>query len=148
MKFVSPHRNYCLVVVPSDFEYTPRGARRSVQGLRVEFENGVFDTDEAARRKGWSDDDKQVVEESLLQNGDFGRRGGFYLVGDDIESIGPPYAGRADIDTDDALASLDLMCQVVFQTPEGAVPCGNKAKQGSDYCGTHQRVAEKVAEKV
>lgn len=149
MRFVSPHAAYKLVIVPADYEWLRGGQRKTLTGIRVEFTNGQFDTDDAARMHHWDADTKQLVETTMMQNVDFGRRGGFYLVGSDVEEVGRSSPEAEELlDTDDALAELDIMCAVTFQTPEGAVPCGNKAAGGSDYCRSHQRLAEKAREKV
>jgi hypothetical protein len=143
MRFVSPHAGYKLVVIPTDYEWGRGNQRKTLKGLRVEFRNGYYDTEEAAQANGWTPDEREQVEQQMLQNADFGRKGGFYLVGSDVEEVGPARE-VVDLDSDDALASLETMCAVTFQTPEGAVPCGNKAVGGSDYCRSHQRIAEKV----
>lgn len=147
MKFVSPAAGYRLIVLPDDFEVTRGGQRRPLRGLRVEFINGQFDTEEAARRLQWSAEDKEQVEQAMLANDDFGRKGGYYLVDAQVEQVSQPILDE-QVSTNEALRAVETQCAVTFQTPEGAVPCGNRTYGNTDYCKSHQRFAEKVPEKV
>lgn len=138
MRFVSPHRAYKAVVVPSDYDIV-HGHKKMVRGLRVEFNDGVFDSVDAARRNQWTDEQRREVENYLISHENFNRRGGFYLADDNNVAEVSRDAQEAVVAGDDA-----EQCQVTFMTPEGSTRCGNRAKKGSRFCRVHEGVGERA----
>jgi hypothetical protein len=143
--FISPHGHYRATIVAADYEIVRGNQRRRIPGLAAQFESGIFDSEKAQRELRWSDEDRKFVEDELMLLNDFGKPSGFYLADPGIETPGTsPESFEPDFDAISALAGEQGVCQVVFQTPEGAVPCGKKAVSESPYCRQHISLAERA----
>jgi hypothetical protein len=134
MKLWSRNANYTLLVIPTEY-VTENGRRRTVRGLRAEFAENMFDSHEAQKKYRWTEEERRLVEEALIDNPDFGVR--YHPLDDDPTPV---------IEKARKTSANDGMCEVTFMTPEGAVRCSNKSKGGSPYCNAHQTIAAKLGD--
>jgi hypothetical protein len=77
MRFWNSSKGFRLVVQPRHKRFDPiSGTAERTQGLSVEFQPtgqyGVFDSEVAARNKGWSPEQRKTVERALLEHVTFG----------------------------------------------------------------------------
>lgn len=112
---------------------------------RFEGNPPVFDSEEAQRKYGWTDEERIMVERHLLQHEDWGR--GLFLfpgetVPEHLADIAPEEATPSDAPT---VTVHDGMCQFIVREFPVEL-CGDEALSGSEYCEKHFReVAEVVA---
>jgi hypothetical protein len=151
MRFLSSLAAPIYVIVPTDFGYMPGGTRRVVRGLRAEFKGHMFDTERAQKGLRWSDDERKLVEQSLLEHEDF-ERGRIMALrpGADPEGRKPrlyladgPDAARLDTDVTPA-PEQKPRCIFLMATDEGAEQCSRPAKADGIYCAQHEKIAAKA----
>jgi hypothetical protein len=151
VRFQSRYSRHKVVIRPTYKVQIAPGQDRIERGLRAEFigpRPAVFDSEAQAKRNGWSEADRLLVERSLLEDIDFGVR--FYLAkGQTI----PKEHADANISAakqqqaapeEQAPAEEQRVCAMVWVTEDGTQQCQRKPKKDSDFCATHakQQAAE------
>lgn len=130
MRFISVAKRAKYVVSGHPKYVEMRGPTPIVQpGLSARFFGNVCDTEKMQKELGWTDEERQIVEEYLLNHKDFNRPGGFYL----------------EVEPDAAAPKRDLTvtrCLAFFRNEAGeSEQCPNQTLEESDYCAEHQPVA-------
>lgn len=143
MRFIASSHNYEKVVVPRRKVFLPNGEHGGVSGgLHARFVNHTFDSLVAQQTHGWSDEDRQSVEQALLNMPGFGTAGtGVYLdeqlpagqEGGEHEAVVPAKA-------ETAVAAPALRCIYTVQTPEGSEQCSREARKNGDLCNQHYKL--------
>lgn len=132
-------------------ESTGHPERVEGTGIRADFKGafnpsgeplavpGFFDSSEAQRANGWTEDERLMVERYLLTHSDFGT--GLYLAAG--ETI-PPEHADLNIGADESAAPADPVeptgtrCMLIRQEGPGKTwQCSRIAKEGEDYCAQH-----------
>lgn len=142
MRFAS-HANRAKYVIaghPRRRVEASDGSTYTNPGLEARFLNNAFDTERAQRDKGWTDEQRQIVENYLLSHPDFDKPGGFYL---DLATSGK---SKAEIlrEAGHPMADQPVMgnerCMFFFSDPDvpGAVAQCPATKTEGDYCAEHQ----------
>ncbi len=138
MKFMSKYENAVYVFRPKTTVFNQKGERLMTdRGMRAEF-NGVynlFDSEEAAKRYRWTDEERKELERYLVTHYDFGH--GMYLaVGEEI----PDYL-------QDVLPEVDpgqiKRCMEIAVIDGEVVQCPNQVIAGIQYCKEHDPEAQK-----
>lgn len=127
MRFISAARR-AKYVVAGHPRYTEHVGPTPVvmPGLTARFFGHVCDTEKSQRELGWKDEERELVENYLMQHKDFNHPGGFYL-----ETL---------VDAE-PVRTLTTRCISFFRNEEGeAEQCPNPTVEGSDHCAQHQPV--------
>lgn len=159
MQFTSKKaKSYRFVVEPRDSFAMPGRPVQKVVGLAAMFHNNTFDSDANAKSLKWSDDQKHLVEATLLLSNDFGRRASGIMesiwlipkgagvdvnvdISDELEAFSPGL--RAEVAeklgiNGEPMAPIVLACTHFIVNADGQRQCKNTATQGR-YCGTHAK---------
>jgi hypothetical protein len=123
MRFVSAATRAKYVVVP---KYTVMNGpnQTAVPGLTARFFGHVFDSQKSQRELGWTDEEREKVENYLLGHRDFNRHGGFYLE------------NAADLAVPRELGAK--RCIAFFRNEAGeSEQCPREPVEGKDYCDEH-----------
>lgn len=128
MRFVSVAKRAKYVVAGHPKHVTMNGPTPIVQpGLTARFFGNVCDTRKSQSEQGWTDDEREIVENYLMGHKDFNHPGGFYL------EVAP-----------DAVAPRGAMatrCLAFFRNEAGeSEQCPNPTLEDSDHCAQHQPV--------
>lgn len=110
-------------------------------GLRAEFTgpNRLFDSEQAQEKYGWTDEEREFVEERLFRNKDFGN--GLYLSG----GAEVPEKYRKDPKIAKKLRSEKTRC-VHVEFINGTVnQCEEEAMVGGNKCATHRDDAVRIS---
>ena len=141
MRFSSRSPNFTKVCEPKRQVYLPNGEKGDVTtGLQARFVNHHFDSLEAQRRNGWTDEQRNTVEQKLLSMYGFGTAGsGVYLDEHQPEEGGEqeavvPAAAEASV-----APSADR-CIYTVPTAEGTEQCSRQARANGDFCNEHYRL--------
>lgn len=98
----------------------------AVSGLQARFFGHIFDSEKSQRELGWTNEERELVEEHLLNHRDFNRHGGFYLETDGVQA-----APRSGV----------KRCIAFFRNESGeSEQCPREPLDGSDYCDEHKAV--------
>jgi hypothetical protein len=138
MKFQSRWVKATYIVRPTTRIIYPGQGSELKPGLRAEFDGQqrIFDSSRAQERYGWTDEERERVENHLLKHKDWGR--GLYLapgevLSDDKASIARP------------TKAVTKRC--AFITTEGGdiTQCKKEATLGKEFCQEHDtdRVVKK-----
>jgi hypothetical protein len=134
MKFRSIWRKPQYVVRPGWKEIVAPGQERIFPALRAQFreggwpEGGFLDTEDEQRRLGWTDEQREQVEQHLLKHSDFGI--GIFLAEE------PPAVIEEE---------SDRGCAFVTVTEDAAERCGKRRAKGQEYCPKHAKLLEGVS---
>lgn len=130
MRFVSAAIRAKYVVAGHPKHVVMNGPTPVVQpGLSARFFGHVCDTEKMQKELGWTDDERELVEEYLMGHRDFNRPGGFYL-----ETIADGEQPKVD--------ARATRCLSFFRNEDGeAEQCPNETVGDTDYCAQHQPVA-------
>lgn len=123
MRFVSAATRAKYVVVP---KYTVMNGPTPtpMPGLTARFFGHVFDSDKSQRELGWTAEEKERVEQHLLNHRDFNRHGGFYLE------------NAADLAAPQPLGAK--RCIAFFRNEaDESEQCPREPIEGKDYCDEH-----------
>jgi hypothetical protein len=130
MRFVSVAKRAKYVVAGHPKHVVMNGATPIVHpGLAARFFGNVCDTEKSQRELGWTNEEREVVEEYLLGHKDFNHPGGYYLevAPDVVAPRGAPTATR---------------CLAFFRNEAGeSEQCPNTPEGDTDYCAQHQPVS-------
>lgn len=125
MKFRNRVRNKVYVVRPQNHIVQPDGSRVLDYGIRVEFQNHLWDSEEAQKRDGWSDETREQVEKYLILHRDWNH-------------------GLTRVDKTDAeilaevgAAEAPNICVAPFVVQGKSQPCGRPVADGGDLCPEH-----------
>lgn len=145
MRFASSARRIKYVVAGHPrrkIVNTDTGVTESYPGLEARFLNHVFDSETSQVAKGWTDEQRKIVENYLLGHPDFDRPGGFYL---DVAGTGQ---SKAEIlreaghpMADDPAVAGQERCLFFYPDPDhvGEVAqCPAQAVGGTEFCSQHQ----------
>jgi hypothetical protein len=131
LKFYADCHNATYVITPATRIIDPQTLHQMpVRGLRAKFFRHVFDSVDAARELGWTEEERKRVEEGLLGHKDFGRK--VYLAGDMDQKIA---SSPSSVPT--------ARCVVFLPEPDGgSTQCESPALVGSNFCRTHVETVE------
>jgi hypothetical protein len=133
MQFMTAKKFLTLVIRPAR-NVLVNGYPEHIPALRVKFRGGLADTDGHASEFGWSDEERQTVEDRLLRHHLFNRPGGFYLGMDEKLSDAQSKVVLAGLK---AGASGADRCVFKSRTADGmAEQCSQRALKGP-YCLEH-----------
>jgi hypothetical protein len=127
-----------------DAKYVIRASYREVvngmmvphRGLRAEFTNHRFDSGKAQASLGWSDEERNLVEQYLIEHADFGVPRGMSLENHTIENL-----REAPV----SIPALKVRCAAFYRDEETgeSVQCDRSPADSEDFCKEH--MAEVVA---
>lgn len=129
MRFRCEYQNITYTIRPA-YTKVEAGVPVPVKGLRARFVNHLLDTEKAARDNFWTNEERDLVEQTLLRHPDFDRG----KIRPDAETA-DDFARYAEMA--DKAASATVHCIATFETPEGAEPCGRSVVGETDYCLEH-----------
>lgn len=143
MRFRSTAKNAVVVVRAGDAELIPGTTRvRRIQPIRAEFKNFFFDSVAAQQKFRWTNEERELVEQSLIDHPDFQPpnprlgRPRFYLVEDEARPITQEQA-TAEVERAPVFG-----CVYSWVGSNGdSEMCPRKALEGSDFCEEHSAVA-------
>jgi hypothetical protein len=133
MQFRSKWRKPQYVVRPTYKTIIAPGQEQIHQGLRAMFQDdgargGFLDTEAQQRALGWSDEERERVEQYLLNHSDFGSA---FVLADQVD-----------------LQPADVMPEgCVFVDPDGPIAemCGKARAEDSAYCEEHKELVTVAA---
>lgn len=126
MRFLSAANRAKWVVVPAYTTYNGPTAI-PVPGLKARFFGHVFDSEKSQRELGWTDEEREKVEEYLLSHQDFNKHGGFYLETQAESNVITPLGPKR--------------CIAFFRNESGeSEQCPREPIEGGDYCDEHAAV--------
>lgn len=118
--------------------YTLRPASRSIvngipqnnPALRAVFDNHRFDSGRVQKALGWTDEDRRLVEQYLMDHPDFGSPRGMSIEAHTIESLK---------DSPVRIPALQVRCAAFYRDAETgeSVQCERQPKDGEDFCVEH-----------
>lgn len=122
---VLPQERY--VVEPATYRHWGPGQKEKVPGISVQFSNHVLDTDQAQFEEGWTDEQREKVEQHLMRHLDFGSK--------------MTVADAADIAV---AATPDVMCVFTLTVEGQPYTCGEHADPRRDdfLCERHGNEAD------
>ena len=130
MRFTHFYRNASYVVTPT--YHILQGLNKvPVRGIRADFRNHQFDSQQAQKNLGWSDEQRDTVEKYLLAHGDFDKERGLHL--DVTETQPGSKAAKAAAEKTPAVS-----CAFVEEVDNETHVCGARVKKGSEYCRKHE----------
>jgi hypothetical protein len=145
MRFVSHARRIKYVVAGHPrrkIANKETGVTDSYPGLEARFLNHVFDSEQSQIAKGWTIEQRKIVESYMLGHPDFDRPGGFYL---DVASTGE---SKADVlrnaghpMADSPAVGNQERCMFFYPDPDHSgevAQCPAAALAHSEFCGSHQ----------
>lgn len=132
MRLKSKYQTYRVTIRPGYTEVI-NGVPKTVRGIRAVFADHVFDSEKAQREYRWTDQERELVEQTLLECPDF-EAGKISPLAETDED----FARYAEVVDDKANATA--RCIATFDTPEGAEVCGRKVEGDTDYCKEHAAV--------
>lgn len=139
MRFVSRQKKIVYTVRRADYK-TEGGIKQIVHGLRAEFRNHQFDSEFEATRMGWTDSDREAIEQYLMKHPRFGKT----LWLEDARGLKKAKAqAKADRTIDPDTPITRCIATVAVQGESQL--CGQPVVGNSDLCAEHQRVAAAVA---
>lgn len=146
MRFQSAFLNTTYIIRPSLVKPDPiTGQNQVVQTpLKAKFlgPQRIFDSENAQRKFGWSDEERKAVEVYLLSHRDFGKaskhaRGGLYLAPG--ETLPQEYNYLVEKSTPLTAPRLDgqKRCAFISTGPDDVVQCEDPALEGEELCERH-----------
>lgn len=141
MRFQSKYRNHTLLIRPTRWEIVGGQGRQIIPGLRVQFTGPqrTFDSVLEQKRKGWSDETRNEVEDYILSHPKFGS--GIYLApGQQLPEDKVPVARVVS-------PSQKKFCREISideHTGE-VVQCSNEPAVGRDFCKEHDPETVKIS---
>lgn len=139
MRFRSSSANARLVVSPGD-TVMEGGLRRPIRGLRAEFKEHAFDSKQAQKEFGWTDEERKRVEKAILTHKNFAPlnpklgEARYYL-----EDQPQAHQGVADV----VLNKLHCVYTVIGDSGNSEL-CGKEAAEGSDFCEDHAKLLDRA----
>lgn len=143
MLFQSRWYNASYVIKPTVTIIYPGQGQETRRGLRAEFrgDQRLFDSESAAEKHGWTEDDRKWVEEYLVRHQDFGS--GLYLApGERMPDWLAQKVGTTKID--DAAKRNMRRCADIRPGRDGLVHCSEQPAVGSDFCAAHDPNKQKI----
>ena len=125
-------------VIRAAYTKVDNGVPIPVKGLRAQFANHIFDSVKAARDNYWTEEERNLVEQTILRHPDFDR--GFIKPAEESVEDFARYAEMAD-----KAANATARCIATFETPNGAEPCGRSVTGDTDYCLEHIGAAQEAS---
>jgi hypothetical protein len=136
MRFMSKYDNAVYIIdgKSKDTVFMPGGRVQRIPGVRATFggRSHIFDSQTAQQKYRWSDEQREQVEEYLLNHQDFGRD--FYLAPDE------PMTDRVKELLSKVQPSSDtpfFKCSKIIPKDDGFDQCPNNAVLGKDFCEIH-----------
>lgn len=134
MKFESGAKLWDLTVVIRPARVViDNGYRDVTPAIRAEFRNHEFDSVKAQEGNGWSDEEREQVEQRLMKHQLYGRRDGrgFWVMGDKATAPKP----------EDNLPTV-MRCLAFVPMDDGTVEqCSNNAVEGAQHCENCAKLA-------
>lgn len=139
MRFQSKYTNANYIVRPTTRQFYPDiGITQLRPGLSAKFEGRqrIFDSVMAQGFAGWSDEEREAVENHLLQHRDWGN--GLYLApGETMPEGKREYAKQEQVTV--------RRCGQLEVTPDGDIKqCAEQAMLGSEFCPMHDPAATQI----
>lgn len=140
MRFQSKYTNAVYIVRPTLRQYIPEiGIAQLKPGLAAKFEGRqrIFDSEKAQQFAGWSDAEREAVENHLLGHRDWGL--GLYLApGEQLPEGKGEYLRNPEPVT-------VRTCEQLLVNEDGSIrQCGEQVMLGSQYCDEHDPNQAKV----
>lgn len=139
MRFQSKYTNANYIVRATTRQFYPDiGITQLRPGLAAKFEGRqrIFDSLQAQKYAGWSDEEREAVENHLLQHRDWGN--GLYLApGQEMPKDKAEYAKNEPVQV--------RRCGQLEVTADGDIAqCGEQAMLGSEFCNLHDPAAAQI----
>ncbi len=132
MKFISKWHNLTYIVRASQRILTPGFGLQTTPGLRARFrgENRIFDSELSQKQNGWSDEERNQVDDYILAHPDFGH--GVYLAPGEVMP-----EEKQSLVRDVAPVVVRRCMSITTQNGE-IVQCSNEAYPGEEFCIDHK----------
>ena len=143
MRFQSKYTNAVYIVRPTTRIFYPEmGTSQLKPGLAAKFEGRqrIFDSEKAAAYAGWSDDEREAVENHLLKHRDWGL--GLYLAPGQTMPEGKVTSGLAKPEP----ISVRRCGQLEVTLDGDIAQCKEQAMLGSEFCSAHDPAAAQVSQ--
>ncbi len=139
MRFQSKKREYSIIVKKSFYRRFEEGGRELVPGLKARFvgPQRIFDSEQAQKLHGWSDEDRVYVENWLLKRPEFNN--GIYLAPGETLT-------EDQINIASSLPSaFKAKCTFIELVEGGFEQCLNQATAGREFCADHDPKQPKIS---
>jgi hypothetical protein len=134
MQFHSFAKQETFTVRPS-FKSIEHGIVSYTKPLRAAFVNHRFDSEAAQKSLGWTDEEREQVEQHLLSHYKLGKTRGFYV----LDAYMRPTTQAPEPAT--VVDPGKIQCLFVIPTSEGDERCDKPAVEGGIYCEAHVKGA-------
>lgn len=137
MKFRSKWGNAIYIVRPTVRIVNHLGIVEMRPGLRAKFDldNHLFDSEQAQRENGWSDEERIAVEKHLLKSKDYGN-GIVLSPGQEVPEELQPLAAKNE--------RVAAKCVHIDFINGEVKQCNEEALPGGDKCDIHREKKGKV----
>lgn len=137
MLFQSRWRNAAYIVRPTR-RSSDMGIITIHPGLRAQFtgENRIFDSEESAKKYGWSEEERIQVEKHLVKHNDFGN-GIYFAAGEEVPDYLTEFVKPDKKRIKNPCTYVKVKDGVVNQCPE-------EAMVGSNRCAEHREDSVRV----
>jgi len=123
----------------ANMKYVLRPAARQVidgiphnrRALRADFKHHRWDSLQAQKNNHWTDEERVMLEQYLLDHNDFGRPRGLSLEGHTLDAM-----REAQV----AIPQMKLRCAAFFPNPSTgeSEQCTEEPLEDEDYCSKHK----------
>lgn len=135
MKFRRAYRHRGLngYTIRPHTRYTENGMTMTRYPLRAQFVDGFWDSEATQKSMGWSNEEREQVEQYLLTHDDFGH--GLFL--DSSEPGAGPYVATETEATEEEQEKSLTVCIASVETDGESKLCGRPTVGDSEFCAKH-----------